>query len=201
MSEQFGELEERIGYHFHNQDYLRRALACPSAINERHGDAANQNFEVLEFLGDAALKYAIATNLYLHTGNYNFISPGNIHDKVRSYIDNSNLTRIGKELNLRKYIIKGKGVPDTTDKMLGDAVEEMLGAIVIDQQEKGNPSENALFDVFGRIFSIQVTRRSTPSVQNNSNKKGCSCCKFLGIIFLMIIFVGIMFLVKEYAEL
>src|SRR5579871_4417216 len=101
-------LKKRIGYHFHNRDYLRRALTCQSAINEQRSDAASQDFQVLEFLGDAALKYAVATLLYI---TQNGIGPvREMHDRTLPFIANSNLSRIGHELNLSKYIIKGKGV-------------------------------------------------------------------------------------------
>jgi ribonuclease-3 len=202
MFEQLGELEQRIGYHFHNRDNLRRALSCQSAINERHSDATNQNFQVLEFLGDAALKYAVATLLYIEQNDLGAVE--GLHDKVVPFISNSKLSSIGHELNLNKYIIKGKGVLDSTDKMLADAVEAILGAIVIDQQQQGNVSENVLFDVIARLWSIKRKGRSMAisPIQNNENKKRCTCCKCICVILVIIvIFAVIMVFVAAEIEL
>jgi len=196
MSRQLDELEQRIDYHFHNRDHLHRALTCQSAINEHHPDATNQNFQNLEFIGDAALKYVVATLLYNEQNGFG--SPGELHDRVRSFISNSNLSRIGHELNLSNYIIKGRGVSNVTDKMLADAVEAILGAIVIDQQQQGSGSENALFDVIAGVFSIKRKSRSMPPSKNNVNKKRCSCCKCcFWVILMMVIFAIIMFRLKS----
>jgi dsRNA-specific ribonuclease len=177
MSQQLNELEQRIGYYFHNRDHLRRALTSQSAVNERHPDATNQNFQALEFVGDAALKYAVATLLFnQQNGQW---SAGNIHDNVVQYIRNDNLSRIGRELNLSEYIIKGNGVIDITDKMLADAVESILGAIVIDQQQQElNGSDNVLLNVVARLWSInrKGKQRILPPVQHGDEKNTCCCC-------------------------
>jgi dsRNA-specific ribonuclease len=173
MSQNLDELEQRIGYRFHNRDHLRRALTCQSAINEGHQDATEQNFQALEFVGDAALKYAIATLLYIERSGLG--SVGQLHDRVVPLTTNSYICSLGKELNLNQYIIKGRGVSDPTDKMIADAVKAILGAIVIDQQHQGNSSENVLFDVVARLWSIKRNGRSL-LLQNNDNNKKCSCC-------------------------
>jgi dsRNA-specific ribonuclease len=197
MSQQLDELEQRIGYHFHDRDYLRRALTCQSAINERHPDATNQNFQVLEFLGDAALKYAVATLLYMNQNDLS--AAGEFDGNVRPLISNSMLSRIGHKLSLSQYIVKGNGIFDPTDKMLADTVEAILGAIVIDQQQQGNDSENILFDVVARLWSItrKDKRTATPPFQPYENKKKCCCCcefcgwKCFGIIFIIFIILSL----------
>ena len=203
MSQQFNELEQQIGYQFHNRDHLRRALTCESAINERHPDASIQNFQVLEFVGDAALKYAIATLLYMKQRGSGSVAE--LNNRVFPLIANSKLSRIGRELNLSKYIIKGNGVSDVTENMLADAVEAILGAIVIDQQEQGNVSEKVLFDVVSRLWYIKIDKPSAPSslpTNNNNNKKKCSCCKYFCVIVLcLILFAGLLFFVATQADL
>jgi dsRNA-specific ribonuclease len=199
MSRQLDELEQRIGYPFHNRDNLRRALTCQSAINEHHPDATNQNFQNLEFIGDAALKYVVATLLYNEQNGSG--SPGELHDRVRSFISNSNLSRIGHELNLSNYIIRGRGVFNVTDKMLADAVEAILGAIVIDQQQEGSGWENVLFDVIAGVFSMKRKSRSMPPFQNNVNKKRCSCCKYCFCVILMMVIFAIIISVSSQFDL
>ena len=203
MSQNLDELEQRIGYHFHNRDYLRRALTCQSAINEWHPDATEQNFQALEFVGDAALKYAVATLLYIERSGLG--SVGQLHDRVVPLTTNAYLSQLGKELNLSQYIIKGKGVPDPTEKMIGDAVEAILGAIVIDQQHQGNSSENVLFDVVGRLWSIKRNGGSmTTSLlqKNDNNKKNlcCDCCSCWCWIMVALIFAVILLLIFVFTQ-
>ena len=206
MSVQFEEVEQRIGYHFRNREHLRRALTCQSAINERHPDAANENFQILEFVGDAALKYTIATLLYTEPNELRSVEV--LDDTVRSHIINTNLTRIGRELNLNRYIIKGRGVSDVTEKMLADAVEAILGAIVIDQQQQGNNSENILFDVIARLFSIKRHGRTSiiPPPPNNGSRKCCCCCSpcckyFWGILIVIVLLVILGLFITDRFEL
>jgi len=189
MSQPLDELEQRIGYRFHDRNNLRRALTCESAINEHHPDAINQNCRNFAFIGDAVLKYIVVTLLYNKQNQFG--SPEELHDKVKSFTINSNLSRIGRELNLSNYIIRGRGVSDVTDQMLADAVEAILGAIVIDQQQQENGSENVLSDVIARLFSIK--RKTTPKIplQNNGNKKPFSCCKCFSSFLMRLLFAVI----------
>ena len=198
MSQEFTELERSLGYSFSNKSNLRRALTCQSAINEWHSNASEQNFQVFEFLGDAALKYSVATMLYFARNDIK--SSGDYHEKTLPYINNTNLTRIGRELNLQRYIITGQGVT-ITDKMLGDAVEAILGAIIIDQRQQGNSAENVCFDVVSRLFSIsrKTFLLSSPNITQKQNSACCPCCQcccsfcggFIFAIVLMIILVVI----------
>ena len=48
------ELEKRIGYHFRNPVLLKQALAHSSYVNEQKINKT-ENYERLEFLGDAVL--------------------------------------------------------------------------------------------------------------------------------------------------
>lgn len=196
MSQQWIELEERIGYRFHNREHLRRALTHQSAINERHGDAANENSQLLEFIGDAALKYAVTTLLYL--AQKDIRSEGNLHDQVVSYISNVNLTRIGRELGLGRYIITGRGASDVSDKVFAATVEAILGAIVIDKQEQGHESEEALFDVVAHLCSLKrhgklKFKSSILNVKKDEECCSCcrcSCCKCFGVFCIISILVA-----------
>ena len=59
------ELEEKLGYHFHDRRLLEQALCHSSYANERHMDRLLNN-ERLEFLGDAVLELATSEYLYLN---------------------------------------------------------------------------------------------------------------------------------------
>ena len=51
----FGKIEKTIGYEFKNKDLLQQAFVRKS-YSEEHG---GQNNEVLEFIGDKALDFAV----------------------------------------------------------------------------------------------------------------------------------------------
>ncbi|CAF1168729.1 unnamed protein product [Adineta steineri] len=186
MSEQLNELEQQLGYYFNDRNYLRRALTCESDINERHSDAADENSKALAFIGDAALKSTIATLLYANQNQRS--SAGDMHNQVVPYIENTKLAGIGRQLNLDRYMIKGKGVRDVTDSMFATTLEAILGAIVIDQKNKEHGSEDVLLDIIARFWSIQRKGKSKviPPIQQNHNKDKCcccnACCKYFGII-------------------
>ncbi|CAF1190863.1 unnamed protein product [Adineta steineri] len=186
MSEQLNELEQQLGYYFNDRNHLRRALTCESAINERHSDAADENSKALAFIGDAALKSTIATLLYANQNQRS--SAGDMHNQVVPYIENTKLASIGRQLNLDRYMIKGTGVRDVTDSMFATTLEAILGAIVIDQKNKEQGSEDVLLDIIARFWSIQRKGKSKVilPIQQNHNKDKCcccnACCKYFGII-------------------
>ena len=63
MMEALQELEERLGYMFHNIELLRGALYHSSYANEHRSMGISSN-ERLEFLGDAVLGFVSAEFLY-----------------------------------------------------------------------------------------------------------------------------------------
>lgn len=190
------DLERRIGYRFSTQAYLRRALTCQSAINERHSQASDKNYELLEFLGDAVLKYIITILLYDDSS-----TRGGLHANVCLHIKNENLTRIGRELNLERYIIRGRGVQEITDSMFAKAVEAILGAIIHDQRAQGNDPERTLCDVIARLFSIPLTGRFLSGSPCAINTRGYSCCKYLLVVLFVLISGILVLLVADHYEL
>lgn len=183
-------LEERLGYYFHDREYLRRALTCQSAINERNSKASKENSRRLEFVGDAVLKYIITILVYNDSSLVE-----ELHNRVRGYIENANLGNIGRNLQLERYIIRGRGVCDITENMLANAVEAILGAIVFDQRQHGYSPENILCDVIARIFSIEST---TPLTVVQPPEKRWSCWQCLGIGLLVLGIILVLFISDRY---
>ena len=70
------ELEDKIGYHFHNTDLLNQALTHSSYANEKHMGKLSDN-ERLEFLGDAVLE--LTSSEYLFSFHLSFLLPLPIH--------------------------------------------------------------------------------------------------------------------------
>ena len=63
MKEALQELQGKIGYHFQNDALLKQALTHSSFANEQKINKLN-NYERLEFLGDAVLELVSSEFLY-----------------------------------------------------------------------------------------------------------------------------------------
>jgi dsRNA-specific ribonuclease len=203
MAQQLNELEQHIGYSFNNQGYLRCALTYQRVTDERQPDGTGQSFQALQLVGDSVIKYSIATLLCIEQNSLS--SRGDLHTKVAPHISNFNLSRIGKELNLSEFIIKGKDVFEPTDKMLADTVEAILGAIVIDQQQQGNNADNVVLDVVAHLWSIKRKgqRMTMPPAQPSDNKdKCCSCCtcECWKVFAVIVVFASIIIAILVYTK-
>lgn len=59
----FAQLQEKIGFRFHDESVLRQAFTHSSYVNEQRGKRISDN-ERLEFLGDAVLELTVSQFLY-----------------------------------------------------------------------------------------------------------------------------------------
>lgn len=123
-------LEEKIGYKFNNREYLERALAHSSYVNERHNN--EESNERLEFLGDSVLGI-IAAEYYFH----NFKLPEGELTKLRaSTVCEKSLFDFANQIQLGKYLKLGKGEENTGGRMRpsvnADAFEAVIAAIYLD---------------------------------------------------------------------
>ena len=94
------ELEEAIGYHFHNQELLIQALTHSSYANEKHMKPLSDN-ERLEFLGDAVLELVSSEFLYQNYPNDN---EGKLSKLRASLVCEPTLSYCTEEMDLKKYI-------------------------------------------------------------------------------------------------
>jgi|TARA_B110000261_G_scaffold162506_1_gene206272 ribonuclease-3 len=126
MIEQATKLEQKINIRFKDQLLLKKSL-----IHKSH-DSINNN-EKLEFLGDRVLGLVLAKALLK-------IFPeekeGVIDKKFANLVNKKTCLLIAKKIELRKYITTGnsyKGLSRSDDKIIGDGLEALLGAIYLDQ--------------------------------------------------------------------
>lgn len=119
-------LEMLIGYEFKDKDLLYRALTHPSC-------GIGDNYERLEFLGDAVLELIISDHLFR---NYNDFSEGALTQKRAEIVCAKSLVGIAKSLELGQFVFLGKGEEQTggRDKpsVLENTLEAVLGAIYLD---------------------------------------------------------------------
>ena len=126
------ELENKLGYHFHDRRLLEHALCHLSYANERHWDRL-QNNERLEFLGDAVLELATSEFLYQ---NYPTMPEGEATRTRASIVCEQTLALCARDLGLGEWLRLGKGEELTggrdRDSITSDAMEALLGAIYLD---------------------------------------------------------------------
>ena len=126
------ELENKLGYHFHDRRLLEHALCHSSYANERHWDKLMNN-ERLEFLGDAVLE--LATSEYLYQ-NYPTMPEGEATRTRASIVCEQTLALCARDLGLGEWLRLGKGEELTggrdRDSITSDAMEALLGAIYLD---------------------------------------------------------------------
>ena len=126
------ELENKLGYHFHDRRLLEHALCHSSYATARHWDRL-QNNERLEFLGDAVLELATSEFLYQ---NYPTMPEGEATRTRASIVCEQTLALCARDLGLGEWLRLGKGEELTggrdRDSITSDAMEALLGAIYLD---------------------------------------------------------------------
>lgn len=108
-----------------NETLLNTALTHSSFSNEHLGE----NYERLEFLGDAVLELVISEYLFLNTT----YKEGDM-SKIRSnYVCEEALDVYAKDINLKKYIIVGHGQEkDINATIIADVFESILAVIYLE---------------------------------------------------------------------
>ena len=126
MIESKSKLEQKINIKFKDQELLKKSL-----IHKSH-DNYNNN-EKLEFLGDRVLGLVLAKTLLKI---YPEEKEGVIDKKFANLVNKKTCLLIAKKIDLKKYITTGnsyKGLSRSDDKIIGDGLEALLGAIYLDQ--------------------------------------------------------------------
>lgn len=125
-------LQERIGYTFKNTELLRQALTHSSYANERRINKID-NYERLEFLGDAVLELVSSEFLYRE---HSQLSEGNLTKLRASMVCEPALAFCARDIRLEEFILLGKGEESTggrkRDSITSDVMEAVIGAIYLD---------------------------------------------------------------------
>ena len=130
------ELEARLGYSFTDSQLLERALTHTSFAYENKSaitGEASEDYEALEFLGDAILSFLISDYLLraLPSQNEGALS------KIRSFLVSTNqLASLSRELDLGAFLRLGRGEEKTGGRhkkaLLADLFESLIAAIFLD---------------------------------------------------------------------
>lgn len=125
-------LQRRIGYFFKNEELLIQALTHSSYANERKINKI-ENYERLEFLGDAVLELTVSRFLFEH---YPDMKEGEMTRKRASLVCEPTLSMCARSFDLCDHLLLGKGEEATggrfRDSILCDVFESVAGAIYLD---------------------------------------------------------------------
>lgn len=132
IKEALRELQDKIGYQFKDESLLKQALTHSSFANEQKINKLN-NYERLEFLGDAVLELVSSEFLF----NENKDMPEGQLTRLRaSMVCEPALAYCARDIELGSYILLGKGEEATggrkRDSITSDVMEAVIGAIFLD---------------------------------------------------------------------
>ena len=128
----YTELEEKLGYKFKDPDHLDTAFTHKSFANE-YRLAKVVSYERYEFLGDAILEFLSSRELFKR---YPEMPEGEMTKLRASLVCELSLSQISRELGFGAYLYLSKGEELTggrdRNSILCDLFESVLGAIYID---------------------------------------------------------------------
>lgn len=150
------QLEERIGYRFKDRTILLEALTHRSYAHEKKN---KQNYERLEFLGDAVLQLIVTEYLLERYKNYD----EGLLSKLRGYfVSEDFLSRVAIELSLGEHILLGKGEKASGGKykesLLCDIFESVVAAIYLDGGY--DEARNIIITHFGSRIDEDISNSS-----------------------------------------
>lgn len=130
--EEITKLEKTIGYQFGRKELLKQALTHSSFSNEQKINKF-ENYERLEFLGDAVLEL-LSSRFFFDT--YPEMSEGEMTRLRSSMVCEPALAFCARDISLGSYILLGKGEEATggreRDSITSDVMEAVIGAIYLD---------------------------------------------------------------------
>lgn len=125
----FDSLKKILGFKPKNLSLYETAFTHRST-NEKNESGQPQNYERLEFLGDAMLGAVIAAHLYkkVPEGNEGYLT------KMRSkVVSREHLNELGRDLNLIKFLKSSVPSQQFGGNIYGNIFEALVGAIYLDR--------------------------------------------------------------------
>lgn len=152
-------LTRRLGYQFKDPALLQLALSHRSVSRRR-------NNERLEFLGDSQLSLIISSEIF---HRFPEAAEGQLTRMRAFLVRGQTLAEVARELGVGEYLILGGGElksgGNRRDSILADALEALIGAIVIDG------GEDACRDVVLSWFAGRLEQISPQSVRKDAKTR------------------------------
>ena len=122
---------DRLGYRFHNEGLLRRALTHSSLAVEQH--RMGEDNERLEYLGDAVLEHLVSRHIY---ESHPEMREGAMTRLRSSLVCENALSAAARRLGLGEFLLLSRGEEQCggreKDSILSDAFEAVLAAVYLD---------------------------------------------------------------------
>jgi ribonuclease-3 len=132
IRDEFGSLQERIGYTFRDPGLLEQALTHRSRAAEDISGGAVDN-ELLEFLGDAVLGLVVSDVLCHQYPGY---SEGQASKIKASVVSTQSLASHAEQIQLGDYLLLGRGEEKSGGRskpaLLADTYEALVAALYLD---------------------------------------------------------------------
>lgn len=129
---EIGIFENLIGYSFKDKELLIQAFTHSSYVNE-HKINKKQDYERLEFLGDAVLEMISSEHLFK---TYPEKKEGEMSKIRASLVCEPALSFDAEKLDIKRYIQLGKGEEHTggrnKESIIADVMEAVIGALFLD---------------------------------------------------------------------
>lgn len=123
-------LEAILGFHFRDRTLLQKALTHSSYANEHKGQ---EDYERLEFLGDAVLEMVTSAFLYR---TYPEMREGEMTKLRATLVCEPALAFCAHETGITSFLLLGRGEESgggrQKDSIIADVVEALIGAMYID---------------------------------------------------------------------
>lgn len=125
MSEDLARLQRALGYRFQDESALTRALT--------HRSVGHDNYERLEFLGDALLNFAIGEAVFQRMPK---AAEGDLSRMRATLVREETLAVAARRIELGEVVRLGSGELKSggfrRDSILADALEAVIGAVYLD---------------------------------------------------------------------
>ncbi|MEG0779841.1 MAG: ribonuclease III, partial [Oscillospiraceae bacterium] len=125
-------LEDKLGYTFHDKAFLDEALQHSSFANEHRGAGMKSN-ERLEFLGDSVLGFVTAEFLFARHPD---LPEGDLTRLRAALVCEDSLHEVAQSLELGDHLQLGRGEEAgggrTRTSILADATEAVFAAVYLD---------------------------------------------------------------------
>ena len=155
------QLEERIGYKFGNQMLLKQAVTHSSFANEQRINRG-ENYERLEFLGDAVLELVSSDFLFRE---HAAMPEGRLTQLRASLVCEPALAFCARDLDLEKFILLGRGEEVTggraRDSIVSDVMEAGIGAVYLAHWSRRKPLSTVLSCPIWRTGSCFMTAKAS----------------------------------------
>lgn len=133
MSSNIENLEQALGYSFHNRGLLVRALTHSSSANERQTAENPLDNERLEFLGDSVLGWIVSEWLFHRFPSF---TEGQLSLLKNHLVSAAHLLAAARRLDLGRYLHLGRGEETaggrSKQRLLVNAFEAVLAAVYLD---------------------------------------------------------------------